>query len=990
MRKILKTLLLVVAIACFACFFAVGCGRTETLQITVDNAAEGVVAVDYDGTPQAITLSGVPEDVTVTVLYEGEAYPSSETAPTESGEYTVTVKTNKTKKYKAFELEVKLIIGRIQNTFEFNCPDFYVGDEIVPVVTKNASGGAVTYKYKGRDGTTYEESATAPTEIGAYTVTATVAGTTSYYGAQKTANFEIHSTDPLYGVPDENKATVENLTRYENVTLGKGSWNTNRKSTLLKNGLLKVNDEYFMLNVPIEDDGMIYLLVNSSVKTTAYFRFTIEDKYNYKDIVENGSEYCKAYSEIAVNEGYQLLAVPTTNTAGFTGDKEAPITGFHTMFAADEIEFTVHGVYYKNLSLSAVPTEITEQVEGKVKLNTELAPASYATNTSVVAENGVVDASKCGLSIKVNGIQDKVYLIVYSAVAQSLTLRAGVKTGWGYTAMVEQPDANVKFHNVIAVEKGYSLLEVNLTKWGGSVSDHEPVTSLFFWGTGMLESGITVYGVYVDEFTGIPDSVMIQTEGKQKLEPTLSAASDNVNEAEKVTLNEGVIACNGSLLSLNVTGIANNKVYFVVNAAEEVEFDLYAFIEGGGTYANAVTGAATYSPYKNTVTFDKGWSFVEVELTAFDGYTGSADAAIAGLFFDKEGGFTDGFEIHGVYTDIVIPESVPQEILDKVAEKQKLELALAPASYSTNDPAKVTIDEDGIITAKGNFVAIDITAQKFTKVYVIIKAEAAVNFSLYSLIENGNTYDAAKNHRDDHCKYMNEALSLSKGYQLLEITLMSYYGLHTNEDICCLYFLDNTFEGGIEIHGIYIDKPVVVEPDEGVPQDILDKVADKQKLEPTLAPASYITNGAAANIDSETGVITVQGALLSVDVTGITDKIYVIVKAPKAYTMRLYSFSEGGNLYTTVINAPGDYCVHFNEGIAIAEGYQLLEITLNPYNGGANLDKEIFGLYFWEGTCFADGIEIHGIYVDKAEVMEPENPGTETPEPEPSEPEENE
>lgn len=816
MRKILRTLLLVALAVSCACFFAVGCGGPkEEMQITVENVTDGTVAVDYDGSPKAVTLSGVPEGVNVTVLYESEAYQSSAAAPTDVGEYKVTVKADANKTYKAFQTEVKLVIGKVQNTFEFTCPDFYVGDTITPEVTENASNGSVTYKYKGRDGTTYDESETAPTEIGKYTVTATVAGTNNYYGAQRTANFEIHSTDPLYGVPDAVKGSVANLTRYENVTLGKSSWNTNKNSTLLKNGVLKVNNECFMLNVPVGSDSIVYLLVNSSAATTAHFRFTVNDAYKYQDIVENGPEYCKVYSAVTVAEGYQLLAVPASNFAGFTGDKDAPITGFHVILAptvADtEIEFTVHGVYYKNLSLDAVPEEITEQVEGKVKLEAALAPASYYTNSNVVVKDGIFDAVKCGLSLKVTDIYDKVYLIVCSDVAQTMKVRTGVKTGWDNGSMINTPDANVKSANEnIAVVVGYQLLEVPLTKWSTAINQYEPVTCLYFWGQGLIDNGLTVFGVYVDKYDGIPDSVMINTVDKQKLELALAEASENTNVADKVTLNEGVIACTGSKLAVNVTGV-KDKVYLLVKSAAEAEFDLYAYIENGGTYANAVTGAATYSKYKNTLTFAAGYSFVEVALTAFAEYTGDAEAAIAGLFFDKDGGFAEGIEIHGIYIDEEIPEGIPQEILDAVASKTKLEVTLAPQSYYTNVPPEqnsgkgVAMNEDGVISTDGIWISVDIQPQKFNKVYLLVNANQAMSMRVIALIEGCNVYDKILT-VDANRIYDNMGINVVKGYQLLEITLAPYYNQHTEEDIGCLFFAENAnFAGGIEIHGIYID-----------------------------------------------------------------------------------------------------------------------------------------------------------------------------------------
>ena len=64
------------------------------------------------------------------------------------------------------------------------------GGSVSPTVTnKPADAGTVSYTYEGRAGTTYSSSATAPTNVGKYKVTAKCESPTTIYTAE--ANFDI-------------------------------------------------------------------------------------------------------------------------------------------------------------------------------------------------------------------------------------------------------------------------------------------------------------------------------------------------------------------------------------------------------------------------------------------------------------------------------------------------------------------------------------------------------------------------------------------------------------------------------------------------------------------------------------------------------------------------------------------------------------------------------------------------------------------------------
>ncbi len=64
-----------------------------------------------------------------------------------------------------------------------------------PIVTGNTGGGNVTYEYKVRDADDSTYTQTVPTEVGKYTIRATIAETKRYEGKTVTNNFEIRKKD---------------------------------------------------------------------------------------------------------------------------------------------------------------------------------------------------------------------------------------------------------------------------------------------------------------------------------------------------------------------------------------------------------------------------------------------------------------------------------------------------------------------------------------------------------------------------------------------------------------------------------------------------------------------------------------------------------------------------------------------------------------------------------------------------------------------------
>ena len=110
---------------------------------------------------------------------------------TDADSYTVTVtgKGNYTG-----PVELSYTIKQAAGSGSVTMADYTYGDKAPAPVPTSATNDVdkVSYTYTGRDGTTYAESETAPTEAGSYTVTARFEESTNATACTATANFTIH------------------------------------------------------------------------------------------------------------------------------------------------------------------------------------------------------------------------------------------------------------------------------------------------------------------------------------------------------------------------------------------------------------------------------------------------------------------------------------------------------------------------------------------------------------------------------------------------------------------------------------------------------------------------------------------------------------------------------------------------------------------------------------------------------------------------------
>ncbi|MDM1395545.1 MBG domain-containing protein, partial [Myroides marinus] len=135
--------------------------------------------VTYDGTPQGVTVEGVPSDFEVTYVYSKDGNPI-QGAPTEAGDYTVEaiVKGGKNYEDKKFEAKVTITKAAIPGgTLDGKTVTYDGTPQGVTVEGVPVDFTEIEYTYKDKEGKVLTE---APTDAGEYTVEAIVKGGKNY------------------------------------------------------------------------------------------------------------------------------------------------------------------------------------------------------------------------------------------------------------------------------------------------------------------------------------------------------------------------------------------------------------------------------------------------------------------------------------------------------------------------------------------------------------------------------------------------------------------------------------------------------------------------------------------------------------------------------------------------------------------------------------------------------------------------------------------
>ena len=194
-------------------FFTVSGATTDT-----NPANSGVVTAVFPGTLGITTPSGLGlqgnynSAFSLTISASGGAGSNTFTAtgslptgitlssagvisgtPTVAGNFSLTVTVTDANSATATTSSFTIAIAKGTSTVSLTIPSFtYTGSAQGPdSVTKTGSTGNVTYAYAGRGSTTYASSINKPTNVGTYTVTATVAADDNFASVSTSGNFEI-------------------------------------------------------------------------------------------------------------------------------------------------------------------------------------------------------------------------------------------------------------------------------------------------------------------------------------------------------------------------------------------------------------------------------------------------------------------------------------------------------------------------------------------------------------------------------------------------------------------------------------------------------------------------------------------------------------------------------------------------------------------------------------------------------------------------------
>jgi uncharacterized repeat protein (TIGR02543 family) len=193
---------------------------TNTLSGSTATATSNVVALTMSGalsitTPSGLGLQGSYNSAfSLTVSASGGAGSNAFTAtgslptgvtissagvisgtPSIAGNFSLTVTVTDANSATATTSSFTIAIAKGTSTVSLTIPSFtFTGSPQGPDVndvTKTGSTGAVTFAYVGRDGTSYPSSSTKPTNVGTYTVTATVAADDNFATVSASGNFAI-------------------------------------------------------------------------------------------------------------------------------------------------------------------------------------------------------------------------------------------------------------------------------------------------------------------------------------------------------------------------------------------------------------------------------------------------------------------------------------------------------------------------------------------------------------------------------------------------------------------------------------------------------------------------------------------------------------------------------------------------------------------------------------------------------------------------------
>ena len=165
--------------------------KPHTAKADFSITPKSIVKEDFTLSPTEFTYNGKVQKPAVSspALKDGD-YQVTAPESTNAGDYTLTVSGQGN--YTG-SVEYSYTIHRAEGSGSVTMADYTYGDKAPAPVPTSATNGIdqVSYVYAGRDGTTYAECDTAPTQVGSYTVTASFAETANATACTATADFSI-------------------------------------------------------------------------------------------------------------------------------------------------------------------------------------------------------------------------------------------------------------------------------------------------------------------------------------------------------------------------------------------------------------------------------------------------------------------------------------------------------------------------------------------------------------------------------------------------------------------------------------------------------------------------------------------------------------------------------------------------------------------------------------------------------------------------------
>ena len=242
--------------------------------------------------------------------------------PTTAGSFALTVTVTDANGATATTSSFTIVIAKGVSTISITIPSYtYSGSPQGPdSVTKSGSTGSVTYAYAGRGSTTYAISSTKPTNVGTYTVTATLAADSNFASVSTTGDFAI--TAAALSVPASlAAATVSGVASAITVTFNAVTGASSYTVQLFNSGGTQLGSDYTSFTSGSRITGL-----------------TASTAYSVKVIaVGNGTNYTSSAASSAFSvttlAAYYLNFAGSSPQYGFVASTVIPSTGNFTVEA---------------------------------------------------------------------------------------------------------------------------------------------------------------------------------------------------------------------------------------------------------------------------------------------------------------------------------------------------------------------------------------------------------------------------------------------------------------------------------------------------------------------------------------------------------------------------------------------------------------------------------------------------------------------------------